>query len=160
MCDVNTGIFSKMSACIRMPPWEKFAKMYQTVRLQSNQLSAQNQIIDLGYVHAVIEPQFGWYNIISATVYGPYTHESRPHTTVWESTTSVSDYVDLAELTVQPHVNFELNQPSGTYQSTLSGPANVVNSGAGRRGMCKWHWSDKDQSVAFADTDSVYLIQW
>ena len=30
----NTGAFSKRTACIRTPPWELFAKIYRTVRVQ------------------------------------------------------------------------------------------------------------------------------
>ena len=40
MRDANTGLFSNKTICIRMAPYEQFAKIYRTVRIQN---SAGNQ---------------------------------------------------------------------------------------------------------------------
>ena len=67
-------LFHKTS-CIRMPPHETFAKMFRTVLLQ-NAFNQTTGDVTLADVHSYIRPQFGWYNIISFTVYGPpFTEE-------------------------------------------------------------------------------------
>lgn len=85
--DLNTGRFSKRNFCIRLPPWENYAKVPWTCRLQHNSNENSSTVI-LGQVFSAIRPQFGWYNIISATVYGPTIQQLTP------TFTSMSPFVD------------------------------------------------------------------
>ena len=46
-------------------------KMFRTVQLQNASGDSSGTVI-LANVYSVIRPQFGWYQIISCMVYGPY----------------------------------------------------------------------------------------
>ena len=150
--DANTGMFSRRCATIRLPPHENFAKIFRSTRLQHSG-NTDVTTVTLSNVTTAIRPQFGWYNFISITAYGPVV----PHSGYYPSTVGsggVTAYkIESPEIYCQAYVNFTSTSP------TLSGPTKLVAPGGGRRGVCHWHWSDADQSVAFTDSDSVNLFK-
>ena len=133
-----------------MPPFETFTKMFRTVHLQNTAGSAEFNI-NLSLVANNIRPKFGYYNFISFSVYGPFIATS--------STTTTATQLQSSELIVRPYINFDPRNTNQGSRSICTRPIKLVFSGAGRRGMCSWHWSDSGQSKSFNDTNNVTLCR-
>ena len=85
---------------------------------------------------------------------------ARPYVALSSRTTGTgsSSNSTYSELSVTPYV--DLHRAGSSTYSSLAGPLKVVTPAAGRRRMCRWHWSNADQSALFGHTSVVNLLYW
>lgn len=138
----SSGAWSKKRHTIGLPAYQVDTKIYRRCRIQNTSGNNPWNIAFADIIGAT-RPRFQYYNLISATFYGPMVASSGAQTQGGATDTPIS-----SEICCVARSNWHENA-GNTSPTSDESPIAVALPGAGRRVMCRWHWFDADQNFQF-----------